>query len=123
MTTTPWTRVAEADVDPAFLDRWSPRTFRPDPLSDEEVQVLFEAARWAPSCYNDQPWVFHFARAEEDRRRYAEALVEANRAWAGDAPLLIFVTARRRFLHNQSLSSIKDLCLCLPVSWLTLYPL
>ncbi len=41
-----------------FLDRWSPRSFLPDPISEEDVATLFEAARWSPSCFNDQPWLF-----------------------------------------------------------------
>ena len=89
-----------ADVDSQFIDRWSPRAFAPNPLSEVQLSALFEAARWAPSCYNDQPWLFLYAVTEHDRARFAEALVSANQAWAARAPLLLFVLCRRRFAHN-----------------------
>lgn len=93
-------RRAAAPVDPQFLDRWSPRAFLPEPLEEGEVAALFEAARWAPSSFNDQPWLFLYARTEEDRRRFLEVLVESNRLWARAAPLLIVLCARRAFRHN-----------------------
>ena len=93
-------RTPQADVDPMFLDRWSPRAYRPDPIAQHELMSLFEAARWAPSCFNEQPWVFLYAVSEDDRRRFAEALVEKNRQWAAAAPVLLFVAARRAFSHN-----------------------
>ncbi|MBI3795215.1 MAG: nitroreductase family protein [Nitrospinae bacterium] len=49
-------RKAEAQVDRLFLDRWSPRAFDPTPLPEETVKSLFEAAKWSPSCMNEQPW-------------------------------------------------------------------
>lgn len=94
-------RIPAADVDSQFVDRWSPRAFAPTPLSGEQVSALFEAARWAPSCYNDQPWLFLFATTAEDRARFAEALVPVNRAWAAHAPLLLYVLCRRLFAHNN----------------------
>jgi len=93
-------RRAEAPVDELFIERWSPRAFRDEPLSETEVAGLFEAARWAPSCYNDQPWLFLYARAPEDRARFLQILTEGNRVWASRAPLLAFVLARRAFRHN-----------------------
>lgn len=94
-------RVPESDVDEMFLDRWSPRSFTDEPIPKEHVQSLFEAARWAPSCYNDQPWFFVYATSEEGRKRFLSTLVEGNQVWAKDAPLLVYVTARRRFRHND----------------------
>jgi nitroreductase len=93
-------RTPEVDIDPMFTDRWSPRSFAPEPLSEEELQSLFEAARWAPSCYNEQPWVFIYAVSEGDRQRFATALVEQNRLWASRAPVLLFVVARLEFARN-----------------------
>ena len=94
-------RIPTVDVDSQFLDRWSPRAFDPTPLSADQLATLFEAARWAPSCYNDQPWLFVYAVTDEDRARFAEALVPANQLWASRAPLLLFVLCRRRFAHND----------------------
>lgn len=93
-------RCPEAEVNAQFIDRWSPRAFDPTPLTEEQIDSLFEAARWAPSCYNDQPAVFVYATTEDDRRRFATALVEGNRVWARSAPMLMFVLARRAFSHN-----------------------
>ena len=88
-------RVPEVDIDSAFLDRWSPRSFLPGPLRPDEVLALFEAARWAPSASNEQPWIFIYAVNEEDRKRFAATLVEWNQRWAPTAPLLGYVLARR----------------------------
>jgi len=93
-------RVPEAEVDAIFPDRWSPRSFDSTPLADEELACLLEAARWAPSCYNEQPWLFLYAVTATDRERFSEALSERNRLWAPLAPLLLFVVARRTFVRS-----------------------
>jgi nitroreductase len=80
-----------------FTDRWSPRGFDPEPLSEAQIRRLFEAARWAPSCFNEQPWRFYYAASAADREAYLSALVPRNQLWAERAPLLIFVLARRSF--------------------------
>ncbi len=90
-------RIPAAEVDAIFTDRWSPRSFVDQPLSDSQLAALFEAARWAPSCYNDQPWHFRYAVTAADRELFATALVEKNREWARHAPLLLFVLARKTF--------------------------
>jgi nitroreductase len=90
-------RTPDWDIDSMFADRWSPRAFLSDPLSDREIQTLFEAARWAPSCYNEQPWLFVYATEPEQRRKLVSCLVAKNQLWAGRAPLLMFILARRTF--------------------------
>ncbi|MCU0561582.1 MAG: nitroreductase family protein [Desulfobacterales bacterium] len=85
------------DIDSMFTDRWSPRALAADPLTPREVQTLFEAARWAPSCFNEQPWLFVYATAPEQRRKLAACLAPKNQLWAGHAPLLMFLLARRSF--------------------------
>ncbi len=90
-------RTPDWDVDSMFVDRWSPRGFSGEPLTEREVHTLFEAARWAPSCYNEQPWRFVYATEPQARARLAACLVAKNRAWAGGAPLLMFLLARRHF--------------------------
>ncbi|MCU0723732.1 MAG: nitroreductase family protein [Planctomycetes bacterium] len=96
----PSPRAPEASVDPMFPDRWSPRSFLPDPLPPEDLRSLLEAARWAPSCFNEQPWLFLWAATAEDRGRFAAALSERNRAWASRAPLLMFLAVRTAFARN-----------------------
>lgn len=94
-------RLAEADVDPAFVDRWSPRAFAEEALDDAQVAALLEAARWAPSSSNEQPWLFIYARRPEERARFTDLLSGGNRDWAGRAPLLIFLAARRVITRND----------------------
>ena len=83
--------------------RHSPLAFSDRDVSDEQLGSLFEAARWAPSCYNVQPWHFLVARRNngEGHERLAACLVEANRAWAGCAPVLALAVARSNFRHND----------------------
>ncbi|NIQ95788.1 MAG: nitroreductase [Desulfuromonadales bacterium] len=93
-------RTPEAEVDSMFLDRWSPRAMSEEPLSDKQIDTLLEAARWAPSCYNEQPWLYIYATKPADRERFATALVDKNRQWAGRAPMLAFILARRTFART-----------------------
>ena len=55
-------RNAGYPIDPLFLDRWSPRAMSGEEIAEEELLTLFEAARWAPSSYNNQPWRILYAR-------------------------------------------------------------
>jgi nitroreductase len=97
------TRSPEAPIDDQFLARWSPRAFKTDRLSADQLASLFEAARWAPSCYNEQPWLFVYATRDNqrDHERIASLLVDANRIWAEKAPVLGIVFARRSFARND----------------------
>jgi nitroreductase len=84
--------------------RWSPREFAARPVEPAKLAQLFEAARWAPSCYNAQPWSFIVATRDdaEGYNRLLGTLVEANRAWAERAPVLILAVARLDFPHNAA---------------------
>lgn len=97
MTATPAQgRTSTLPVDPQFLDRWSPRAFSPEPLSQLEIDTLFEAARWAPSGGNEQPWLFLYADTPAELARFQPLLEEGNRIWANHAPLLILLFAKRK---------------------------
>jgi nitroreductase len=87
-------------LDPMFTERWSPRAFASDAVSDENMHTLFEAAHWSPSCFNEQPWHFVYARSEDDLQRFRALLVDSNRVWASAAPLLVLVFSRRAFTNN-----------------------
>jgi nitroreductase len=93
-------RRAEASVDDSFLNRWSPRSFKSDPISEQELMSLFESSRWAPSCYNEQPWIYICAIRDEDRKKFLSLLVGKNRIWAKNAPLLLFIATRLHFSSN-----------------------
>jgi nitroreductase len=93
-------RIPAAHIDPMFLDRWSPRAFSSEPISADLLDSLFEAARWAPSSFNEQPWLFVYAATEADVRRLRPLLVEKNRQWVDKAPVLAVLLARRHFASN-----------------------
>ena len=86
-------RVAAAKIEPVFIDRWSPRSFLSAPLSADEIAALFEAARWAPSSFNRQPWLFLYETDGPDRALFDSILMPRNRAWAAGAPLVGFIFA------------------------------
>ena len=87
-------RTAGHDIDPLFLERWSPRAFDASSLSEEEVLRLLEAARWAPSSYNVQPWRFVYALRDTPAwDRLLGLLVPQNAAWAARASLLLLVAS------------------------------
>ena len=88
-------RVADEAIDPAFLSRSSRRAISARPIPFQAVRTLFEAARWAPSAGNVQPWLFIYAADRPVRKRAHRLLNEQNRRWAERAPLLVFVFARR----------------------------
>jgi nitroreductase len=89
------------DIHGLLAKRWSPRTFSSRPVEPEKLTQLFEAARWAPSCYNAQPWSFIVATREdaEGYNRLLSTLMEANRQWATQAPVLILAVAKLDFDH------------------------
>jgi nitroreductase len=86
------TRTADHAIEAHFIDRWSPRAFDPRPLPEAELLRLFEAARWAPSCMNSQPWRFVYAlRDSADWALFVSLLNAGNQAWAQNASALVFV--------------------------------
>ena len=90
-------------VLPVILERWSPRAFDARDVSPADLKVIFEAARWAPSSFNEQPWRFFVGhRNSQTYRKIHDALVPFNQAWAQSAPVLILSVAKTRFSHNDS---------------------
>ena len=76
-------------------DRWSPVAFDEKPLEYDQIQLLFEAAKWAPSARNAQPWRFIFATKEmADYKGLLDLLSEANQVWASTAPMLVLPLAQ-----------------------------
>ena len=94
-------RKADYPIDSLFLDRWSPRAMSGEPITDEELFTLFEAARWAPSSYNNQPWRILYAKRETAHwPRFLELLVEFNQTWAKNAAALVVFISKTTFDHN-----------------------
>src|SRR4249919_3521216 len=85
-------------INPLFIDRWSPRAMSGEALSEAQLMTLFEAARWAPSCGNFQPWRFLYARRDTDFwSAFLDLLKPSNRAWAVHAGALVVVISRTQF--------------------------
>ena len=84
------TRKADYPVEKLLLDRWSPRAMSGEEISHEELMRLFEAARWAPSSFNTQQWRALYARrGTEHWQTFFDLLVDANKAWAKNAAVLV----------------------------------
>lgn len=89
-------------INSLFIDRWSPRAMTGEDIDDVDLMSLFEAARWAPSSYNNQPWRFIYAkRNTEHWDRLFNLLAEGNRAWAKNSALLVIVISRKNFEYNE----------------------
>lgn len=85
-------RTAAFPIDPIFIERWSPRAFHPEAMPAEALLTILEAARWAPSAYNEQPWRFLYAqRGDAHWQRFVSLLDSFNQSWAGSASALVFV--------------------------------
>lgn len=86
-------RKSEYPVSPLFLNRWSTRAFSTRKVSDQDLYTVLDAAHWAPSSYNDQPWRFIVAKTEEQLSTFHSFLNEFNLTWASSAPVLIVVAS------------------------------
>jgi nitroreductase len=88
-------RTADFPVDPQFLNRWSTRAYADVAISEEELKTILEAARWAPSAYNAQPWRFVYARRGTAHWDTLVGLLnEFNRSWADKASALIVLVSK-----------------------------
>ena len=94
-------RTPDHSIEPIFVDRWSPRAMSSEPLDAAELMRLFEAARWAPSTYNEQEWRFLYARRDTPHwPAFFALLMEANQAWCAKAAVLMVVLSHKVFTHN-----------------------
>ncbi len=91
-------RKPDYPIHPLILNRWSPRAMSAEPLSDEELMPLFEAARWAPSCFNNQPWRFIYAKRDTPHfSKFFDLLVEFNQTWCNMAAVLGVIVSEKIF--------------------------
>lgn len=89
-------RQADHPIDPLFLDRWSPRAMSGEAISDEELMTLLEAARWAPSSGNGQPWRMLYAKRDTPHwEPFFSLLAEGNQVWVVRAAVLIAFVSER----------------------------
>jgi nitroreductase len=90
-------------IEPLLADRWSPYVFESRPVAREDIQSLFEAVRWAPSSYNEQPWRYLVATQDgpTEFKKLLSCLVEANQGWAQAAWVLALGVTSTRFSRND----------------------
>jgi len=95
--------VTDYSINDLIVKRWSPYSFANRSVSDEDLRSLFEAARWAASSYNEQPWSFIVAKKEEAEEfaRVLSCLVEFNQKWAGAASVLVLGITKLNFQRNN----------------------
>lgn len=91
------------EINSLILNRWSPRSFMDSILSDNELFPLFEAARWAPSSSNSQPWRFIYTkRGSKNWDLFFNLLIDFNKQWCVNASVLVVVVSRKNFENNNN---------------------
>ncbi|TGD99011.1 nitroreductase family protein [Methylobacterium nonmethylotrophicum] len=87
-------RTADHPIDPLFLERWSPRAFTGEAVPQADLMTMIEAARWAPSSYNSQPWRFVYGLRDTPAwETLLGLLVPFNQGWAKNAGALVFLVS------------------------------
>lgn len=119
-------RTADHDIAELFLNRWSPRAFSNKKVENATLNTLFEAARWAPSSGNNQPWRFIIAKNDADLKKFHPILMDGNFVWAQHAPVLALVVSDNTKGSNEfdagaawgflSLQAAKDGLITHPMS-------
>jgi len=95
-------RKTEQDINDIFVNRWSPRAMSGQEIDEKTLLTLFEAARWAPSANNNQPWRFIYARRNTKHwNTFFNLLAEGNQVWAKDAAVLIVVISKTTFDNGK----------------------
>ncbi len=116
--------ITQTAIHELIANRWSGRAYDASkPVTHDQVIALMEAARWAPSCYGDQPWRFVVWNRATDAAGWQAAfdtIVPGNQGWVKDAPLLVLATADTLFNHNgqpnrwaqyDTGAAVENLCL------------
>lgn len=93
----------ESPVLDVIQQRRSRRAYSDKPVEEDKINSLFEAARWAPSSVNEQPWIYLYATKDQTDlyNKIFESLNESNKIWAKHAPLLIVSLARKTYIRNE----------------------
>jgi nitroreductase len=88
------------EILPQIKTRWSPRAFSEETIPRELILQIMEAARYAPSCFNEQPWRFVIADTSTSLEKMRATLSDSNKRWAAKAPVLIAVCSKKSFSSN-----------------------
>jgi nitroreductase len=112
-------RASDRSIDRLFIDRWSPRAMSGEAIDQSELLTLFEAARWAPSSGNSQPWRFLYARRDTEHWPvFLDLLVERNREWCVNAAALVVLVSRTA--HEQTGRALITHCYDTGAAWMSL---
>ena len=102
-------RTADHPIDKLFLERWSPRAYTGEAIPEAELATIFEAARWAPSSYNSQPWRLLYARRDSASwPTFLGLLNEFNQSWARQAAALVILVSRTTMLPPGAAQEIPS---------------
>lgn len=94
-------RQTEFPIHPIFVNRWSPRAMSGEEITNDELMSLFEAARFAPSSYNNQPWRFIYAKRNTPQwTKLFNLMIEFNQSWTKNAAVLMVVVSKKNFDFN-----------------------
>ena len=88
-------REPEYNTDSMFIERWSPRAFQEKEIPESILMSVFEAAKWAPSANNFQPWRFIIARSKSDLETFHSFINPGNRVWCEKAPVLTVIISKK----------------------------
>jgi nitroreductase len=106
---------------PIFHQRWSPRSFSHREVAPADLAKIFEAARWAASSFNEQPWRFIVGTHNSlTHKKILDSMMPFNQAWAGHAPVLILGVTKTTFSHNSAPNRVALYDLGAAASYLTL---
>lgn len=102
-------RHPDHDILPLFCSRWSPRAMTAEKLPESQLLRLFEAARWAPSTYNEQEWRYLYAhRASKHWDLFFEALTEANQSWCKNASVLVAIVGKEQLTQSGEINPVRS---------------
>lgn len=99
-------RDTDEDTHRLFVERWSPRSFKKTDIPEAVLRTIFDAARWSPSSYNEQPWLFVTNTGSEDFDLFCSLLIEVNQAWARNASLLGFIVANKYLQRDNQINKV-----------------
>lgn len=95
-------RIFNYEIIPQIKQRWSPRALDTAKIAKDDIMALLEAARYAPSCFNEQPWRFIVADEEDTLNKMRGILTPTNQVWANKAPVLILIASKKTFSLNDN---------------------
>lgn len=95
-------RKPDHEIDEMFIDRWSPRSFSKKEVPQDTLLSLFEAARWAPSAFNFQPWRFIIAQTAEEREKFYSFIHDFNLVWCQQAPVLTLILSKTKHDNGEN---------------------